>query len=72
MEFSEEKLFDVEATDEELEEQLHVFLDKGGTGREIVRMIMHNPKKGIAEHTKRILDILEAMNLPGMNDKRLL
>jgi len=72
MKFNEEKLFDIDATDKEIEEQLHIFLDRGGTGFEIVRMIMHTPKKGIAIHTKRILNILEEMNLPGINDKKLL
>ena len=64
MEFSEEKLFDVDATDEEIKEQLDLYLNSGGTGRGIVRMVMLNPMKGIAAHTKRILDILEEIDLP--------
>jgi hypothetical protein len=72
MEFSEEKLFDVDATNEEIEKQLDLYLNSGGTGRGIVHMVMLNPIKGIAVHTKRILDILGEMDLPGLNDKKLL
>lgn len=73
MEFSEEKLFDVNTTNEEIEEQIKLFLGAGGTGQQLVRMIMLNPIKGIAGHTTRILDIIKGMDfLPGIDDKRLL
>lgn len=59
MNFSHEALFNLEATDEELIEQLTLFLQKDGTGFQLVQMIMLAPKAGLHNHSNRILNLLE-------------
>lgn len=63
MEFKEENLFNINSTDEELEEQIKLFLNEGGNGNGLVRMIMLNPMNGMASHTRRIMKIIESMKL---------
>lgn len=52
-------LFNMNATDEQLHEQLWAFIREGRTGDELIGMILRSPKKsGIANHVSRLLSIL--------------
>lgn len=58
--FSHEALFNIEATDDELREQLRMFTDDlNGTGQQLIRMIAMAPVTGIAAHVARLLKLLQ-------------
>jgi hypothetical protein len=62
MSFDRDKLFDVNATDEELHYQLKEYFLSGGTGTWLVAMIINTPMNGITSHTGRLMTILENLS----------
>ena len=58
MEFDPNALFDTDATDAVLRENIMAFLGKKGTGRDLVVLTMRNRKPGIAQHVSRILELM--------------
>lgn len=62
--FNPEVLFDTDISDEELERQLNMYLDQGGTGPGLVSYMIHCKGPGLAQHIDRLLTILSSKVLP--------
>ena len=64
MSFDPKIMFDTDTSDEELERQLHSYINGGGTGPGLVNYIVHCQGAGVAEHITRLMTILSEKVLP--------